>query len=109
MENNLIKQLIPEMTKNLSHKVSWQARLVNPISNLYNDNYASIHGKIDRYRQFLGRLDNSTLSDHSPLYLLARIWLLNIVLNALGNRMEMTGSIEGKPLLIDHKKIKINE
>lgn len=37
------------------------------------------------------------------MYLLAKTCLPNIVLNTLGDRMEMAGSIEGRPPLIDHK------
>jgi asparagine synthase (glutamine-hydrolysing) len=98
----------------LSHGVSWletQAKLVNPIISLYRDDYADSYKDSEGYRQFFDRLNHSQLCDRSPvhrsMYFLAKTCLPNIILNTLGDRIEMSGSIEGRPPLIDHKLVEL--
>ncbi|PJD90398.1 MAG: asparagine synthase (glutamine-hydrolyzing) [Legionella sp.] len=102
------------MKNRLSHGVSWleaQSKLVSPITALFHDDYARVYDNIDGYRQFFDRIDQTKLIGRSPvhrsMYLLAKTCLPNIVLSTLGDRMEMGGSIEGRPPLIDHKLVEL--
>ncbi|MBP9742389.1 MAG: asparagine synthase (glutamine-hydrolyzing) [Burkholderiales bacterium] len=113
-QNNQIPDDLLWVKDSLKHGVSWletQAKLITPITALHNDNYAKDYGNVDGYRQFFDRLDHSKLAGRSPvhrsMYLLAKTCLPNIVLTTLGDRMEMAGSIEGRPPLIDHKLVEL--
>ncbi len=98
----------------MSHGVSWletQARLLHPLDSIYKDEYSLLSKNMEGYKQFYNQLDHNKIRNISPvhrsMYMLAKTCLPNIVLNTLGDRIEMAGSIEGRPPLIDHKVIEL--
>ncbi|AKS05041.1 asparagine synthase (glutamine-hydrolyzing) [Pseudomonas trivialis] len=96
----------------LGHGVSWlqtQSALFGPLAQLYNDDFRERFSNTDAYREFYDRLSPRALNGWEPvnrsLYMVAKSSLPNVVLTSLGDRMEMAGSLEGRPPLLDHQVI----
>ena len=96
----------------LGHGVSWlqtQSALFGPLAQLYSDDFRERFSNTDAYREFYDRLSPRALNGWEPvnrsLYMVAKSSLPNVVLTSLGDRMEMAGSLEGRPPLLDHQVI----
>lgn len=96
----------------LGHGVSWlqtQSALFGPLAQLYSDDFHERFSHTDAYREFYDRLSPRALNGWEPvnrsLYMVAKSSLPNVVLTSLGDRMEMAGSLEGRPPLLDHQVI----
>lgn len=96
----------------LGHGVSWlqtQSALFGPLAQLYSDDFRERFSHTDAYREFYDRLSPRALNGWEPvnrsLYMVAKSSLPNVVLTSLGDRMEMAGSLEGRPPLLDHQVI----
>lgn len=96
----------------MGHGVSWlqtQSALFGPLAQLYSDDFRERFCNVDAYRQFYDRLSPRALDGWEPvnrsLYMVAKSSLPNVVLTSLGDRMEMAGSLEGRPPLLDHQVI----
>ena len=90
----------------LGHGVSWlqtQSALFGPMAQLYSDDFRERFSNTDAYREFYDRLSPRALNGWEPvnrsLYMVAKSSLPNVVLTSLGDRMEMAGSLEGRPPL----------
>lgn len=100
------------VSEQMGHRVSWidsQASLFNPLADLYTLDFRERFERADPYRQFYDRLNPAALDAidpmHKSMYMVAKSSLPNLVLTTLGDRLEMSGSLEGRPPLLDHKVI----
>jgi asparagine synthase (glutamine-hydrolysing) len=100
------------VTNNLGHGISWiesQSALFQPLTGLFKDGYREQYAGAAPYRQFYERLGCPAFDEWDPvnksLYAVAKSSLPNLVLTTLGDRLEMAGSLEGRPPLLDHRVV----
>ena len=99
---------------NLGHSIAWieaQSALFEPVTTLFSDRYREAYACAAPYRQFFDRLGTPAFDDWDPvnqsLYVVAKSSLPNLVLTTLGDRLEMAGSLEGRPPLLDHHVVEV--
>uniref|UniRef100_E1TKB9 asparagine synthase (glutamine-hydrolyzing) n=1 Tax=Burkholderia sp. (strain CCGE1003) TaxID=640512 RepID=E1TKB9_BURSG len=102
------------VTDNLGHGISWmetQSALFRPLTALFRDGYRERFAGAAPYRQFYERLGAPAFDEWDPvnksLYAVAKSSLPNLVLTTLGDRLEMAGSLEGRPPLLDHRVVEV--
>jgi asparagine synthase (glutamine-hydrolysing) len=100
------------VNNNLGHSISWietQSALFRPLMGLYKDRYRERFAHASPYQQFYDRLGGANFDGWDPvnksLYAVAKSSLPNLVLTTLGDRLEMAGSLEGRPPLLDHQVV----
>ncbi|RAS34323.1 asparagine synthase (glutamine-hydrolyzing) [Paraburkholderia bryophila] len=100
------------VTNNLGHSISWietQSALFRPLTGLFKGGYREHYAGAAPYRQFYERLGGPAFDEWDPvnksLYAVAKSSLPNLVLTTLGDRLEMAGSLEGRPPLLDHRVV----
>lgn len=100
------------VNRNLEHSISWietQSALFRPLTKLFREAYRERHAHAAPYRQFFDRLGGPAFDQWDPvnksLYAVAKSSLPNLVLTTLGDRLEMAGSLEGRPPLLDHRVV----
>jgi len=97
------------VNSNLGRSIAWietQSALFKPLTDLFRHEYRNRYKGAAPYRQFFDRLGPPTFDEWDPvnqsLYAVAKSSLPNLVLTTLGDRLEMAGSLEGRPPLLDH-------
>ncbi|SMG54423.1 asparagine synthase (glutamine-hydrolyzing) [Paraburkholderia susongensis] len=98
----------------LGHGIAWmetQSALFRPLAGLFRNGYRERHAHATPYQQFFNRLGGPSFDEWDPvnksLYAVAKSSLPNLVLTTLGDRLEMAGSLEGRPPLLDHRVVEV--